>query len=220
MADFAAARRMMVDGQIRTADVTDPRIIDAFLAVPRERFVAPAMSGLAYLDFDVPAADGAQARRLLKPMVLAKMIQTAQIGQTERVLIVGCSSGYSAAIVSPLAGTVVALEQEPALVARAADNAAALNLANAEIVRGPLPAGWPAGAPYDVILIEGCVDLLPEALTDQLRDGGRLVCVRGDGPASKAVIYRAADGNISGRPVFDATAPALAGFAAASSFVF
>lgn len=220
MADFAAARRMMVDGQIRTADVTDPRIIDAFLDVPRERFVAPSMSALAYLDFDIPAADGPAARRLLKPMVLAKMIQAAQIGQDERVLIVGCASGYPAAIVSPLAGSVVGLEEDPALAARAADNAAALTLSNVEIVRGPLVAGWPAEAPYSVILVAGCVEVLPDALTRQLRDGGRLVCVRGDGPASKATIYHAADGNISGRPIFDATAPMLPGFAAARSFVF
>jgi protein-L-isoaspartate(D-aspartate) O-methyltransferase len=220
MADFAAARRMMVDGQIRTADVTDPRIIAAFLAVPRERFVAPSMSALAYLDFDAPAADGPSGRRLLKPMVLAKMIQAAQIGEDERVLIVGCASGYPVAIVSPLAGSVVGLEEEPALAARASDNAAALTLPNIEIVRGPLAAGWPAGGPYDVILAAGCIEILPDTLTRQLRDGGRLVCVRGGSPAPKATIYRADDGNISGRPIFDATAPMLPGFSAAPAFVF
>src|SRR5436190_21707970 len=153
MADFSTARRMMVDGQIRTSDVTDLRIIAAFQNVPRERFVAPSMTALAYLDIDAPVAEGESARRMLKPMVLSKLIQAAKITDTDRVLVVGCGTGYSAAILASLAGSVVALEEDAALAGQAAKTLSALGHSNVEVVRGPLTQGWPAGAPYDAILI-------------------------------------------------------------------
>jgi protein-L-isoaspartate(D-aspartate) O-methyltransferase len=118
MTDFAAARRMMVDGQVRTSDVTDLRIVAAMLELPRERFVPEAKADLAYLDFDIvvkEATAGAPARRLLKPMVLAKMIQAAEVGASDRVLDVGCATGYSSALLSRLAASVVALEEDAAL---------------------------------------------------------------------------------------------------------
>ena len=149
MADFSTARRMMVDGQIRTSDVTDLRIISAFQTVPRERFVAPSTTALAYLDIDVPVAEGDDARRMLKPMVLAKLIQAVEIAETDRVLIVGCTTGYSAAIIASLAGSVVALDEGVA-PAQAVKTLSSLGVTNVEVVRGPLTAGWPAGAPYDV----------------------------------------------------------------------
>lgn len=223
MADFSTARRMMVDGQIRTSDVTDPRIISAFLNVPRERFVAPSMSALAYLDIDVPVADGAagvSTRRMLKPMVLAKLIQAAAIEETDRVLIVGCATGYSAAILASLAGSVVALEEDSALADQALTTLSVLGLSNVEVVRGPLPAGWPTGAPYDAILIEGAVEAMPDSFRAQLKEGGRLVCVRGRRPPAKASLYRLIEGELSGRPIFDATAPLLPGFAEKPAFVF
>ncbi|MCZ7642992.1 MAG: protein-L-isoaspartate O-methyltransferase [Pseudorhodoplanes sp.] len=222
MADYTAARRMMVDGRIRTADVTDLRIIAAFQETPRERFVAPAAAALAYLDLDAPVDDPADpnVRRLLKPMVLAKLIQTAQVRASDRVLVVGAATGYAAAILGRLAASVVALEEDDALLARGVRVCAELGLSNIETVRGPLTAGWPAGAPYDVILIDGCVEVSPEPLLRQLADGGRLVCVHGRTPATKAMLYVASAGHVSGRPVFDASAPALPGFAQAPAFVF
>jgi protein-L-isoaspartate(D-aspartate) O-methyltransferase len=219
MADFSTARRMMVDGQVRTSDITDHRIISAFQTVPRERFVAPSKTALAYLDIDVPVAEGDGARRMLKPMVLAKLIQAAEIVETDRVLIVGCTTGYSAAIVASLAGSIVALDEGVA-PAQAVKTLSSLGITNVEVVRGPLTAGWPAGAPYDVVLIEGAIEVLPDAFRSQLKEGGRLVCVRGHKPPAKAFAYRLIEGELSGRPIFDATAPLLPGFAEKPAFVF
>jgi protein-L-isoaspartate(D-aspartate) O-methyltransferase len=218
MLDFAAARRMMVDGQVRTSDVTDLRIIAAMLEVPRERFVAPAQAELAYLDLDVPAGEGASHRRLLKPMVVAKMLQAAALRESDRVLDIGCATGYSSALLSRLAGSVVALEEDAALARfaeRALGEAAA---ANVTVVRGPLTAGWPSGGPYDAILLNGMVEQLPQALRAQLKEGGRLIAIRGTNPPGRATLYRSAVGE--GWPLFDAAAPALPGFAKPPSFVF
>jgi protein-L-isoaspartate(D-aspartate) O-methyltransferase len=219
MTDFAAARRMMVDGQVRTADVTDPRVLAAMFALPRERFVPGRNAGLAYLDLDVTVAerDGV-ARRLLKPMVLAKLIQLADIGEADRVLDVGCATGYSTAILARLGASVVGLEEDPSL-GRLAQTALA-GAANAKIATGLLAAGWPAAGPYDVIVLEGATEVVPQVLLQQLRDGGRLVCVLGRGQAGKAMLYRLIDGEVSGRPAFDAAAPVLPGFAKPPTFVF
>ena len=223
MADFSTARRMMADGQVRTSDVTDLRIIDAFQSVPRERFVAPSQTALAYIDLDVPVADGpgpASMRRMLKPMVLSKLIQAAEFEESDRVLIIGCTTGYSAAIVARLAGSVLALEEDAPLADRAANILSTLGHTNVEVVYGPLTAGWAAGAPYDVILIDGAIEVLPDPIRDHLRDGGRLVCVRGHKPPAKAFLYRSIERELSGRSIFDATAPLLPGFAEKPAFVF
>lgn len=218
MPDFTAARRMMVDGQVRTSDVTDLRLIAAMLELPREKFVAHDKAALAYLDRDLPATKGTPPRCLLKPMVLAKMIQAADIGPLDRVLDVGTATGYSAAVMAQLAGSVIALEEDEELARRARENLSGVG--NVEVVIGSLTDGWPAGAPYDVILLDGATEQAPQALLRQLCDGGRLVCVLGRGPASKAVLYRASSGQASARPIFDATAPVLPGFAAVPAFVF
>jgi protein-L-isoaspartate(D-aspartate) O-methyltransferase len=217
MLDFAAARRMMVDCQVRTSDVTDLRVIAAMLTVPRERFVPKASAELAYLDADLPVDS---ARRLLKPMVLAKLIQAAEIGETDRVLIVGCATGYSAAVIEHLAGSVVALEQDPNLAQLARDNLQALGARNATVVTGALVGGWPAAAPYNVILLDGAVEDVPQALLRQLKDGGRLLGVVGRPPLSKAMLFRSTGTESSSRLIFDATAPALPGFAKPPAFVF
>jgi protein-L-isoaspartate(D-aspartate) O-methyltransferase len=218
MTDFAAARRNMVDGQVRTADVTDLRVISAMLEVPREQFVAPAMAGLAYLDLDVPVGAGASSRRLIKPMVLARLIQAADLSATDRVLDVGCVTGYAAALLARIAGEVLALEQDAALaeVARAALSA----LPNVSVAGGVLTEGWPQAAPYDAILLEGATELAPETLLRQLKDGGRLVCVLGAGPGAKAMLYRRSGGEVGGRPLFDAVAPVLPGFVKPPEFAF
>jgi protein-L-isoaspartate(D-aspartate) O-methyltransferase len=221
--DFAAARRMMVDGQVRPNDVTDLRIITAMLDVPRERFLPQAKAPLAYLDLDMPILDGPDGRprrRMLKPMLLAKMIQVAGIRDSDSVLDVGSANGYSSAIIAQLARTVVALEEEATLAFGAKESLYALGITNVSLETGPLSAGYAARAPYDVIFLQGGTEVEPQTLFPQLRDGGRLVCVRGGSAVGRAVVYRRAGDDVSGWPVFDATASVLPGFAAIPAFVF
>ncbi len=221
MIDFAAARRMMVDSQVRTSDVTDLRIIAAMLEIERERYVPESLKGLAYLDLDVPASQpeaGEQVRRLLKPMVLAKLIQAAAVRPDDHVLDVGCATGYSSAVLARLGNTVVALEQDPALARHAVANLASAG--NVTVVTGPLTLGWPARAPYDVVFINGATELIPHDLGSQLKEGGRLVAIVGSAPVSRAMLCVSVAGNLSGRPIFDAGAPLLPGFAAPPSFAF
>jgi len=215
MTDFAAARRHMVDGQIRTTDVTDLRVISAMLEVPRERFMPPASVSLAYLDLDVPAGGG---RRLLRPMVLAKLIQAAELQPTDRVLDVGCATGYGAAVLGHIAGNVIALEHDTGLANTASDSLAGQR--NVKVVKGPLDGGWAQGAPYDVVVVEGATEVVPTALCQQLKPGGRLVCVLGAGPGSKAMLYTRSSGDVAGRPIFDAPAALLPGFAKTPVFAF
>jgi len=222
MTDFVAARRMMVDGQVRTSDVTDLRLITAMLAVPRERFLPAAQRSFAYFDLDLPlAAEGTSkpSRHLIKPMVLAKLIQAADVREGDHVLDVGCGTGYSSALLARLAGSVVALEEEASLAQQATENLRALGASNAQVVAGPLADGWGALAPYDAVLLNGAFEVAPQALLRQLKDGGRLAGVM-NGPAGKAILYRSAGGVVSGRPIFDAAAPLLPGFAQPPAFVF
>ncbi|MGH6725355.1 MAG: protein-L-isoaspartate O-methyltransferase family protein [Pseudolabrys sp.] len=215
MTDFTAERRHMVDGQIRTTDVTDPKVISAMLEVPREQFMPPAMTALAYLDLDVSVG---ASRRLLRPMVLAKLLQAAEIEATDRVLDAGCATGYGAAVLAHIGGQVVALEQDAGL-AKAAATALA-SWANVSVVSSPLVDGWPQGGPYDVIVLEGATEVVPHTLCGQLKDGGRLACVLGSGPASKAMLYRRSGAELGGLPVFDAAAALLPGFAKTPVFAF
>ncbi|HKS62810.1 MAG TPA: protein-L-isoaspartate O-methyltransferase [Xanthobacteraceae bacterium] len=218
MADYAQARRVMVDRQVRTADVTDLRIISALLEVPREIFVPAARRAIAYLDLDVPVNES--GRVLLKPMVFAKLLQAAGIGQTDRVLDVGCATGYSAGVLAKLGGEVVALEEDAALARGAGETLAQLGATNLSVVSGALSAGWAARAPYDVIVLEGAAEVVPDSLLSQLADGGRLVAVVGFGPMGKATLYRRSGGHATAQPVFDAAAPALPGFIKPAAFVF
>jgi protein-L-isoaspartate(D-aspartate) O-methyltransferase len=215
MSDFTAARRHMVDGQVRTTDVTDLRVISAMLEVPRERFMPPASASLAYLDLDVPVGG---SRRLLRPMVLAKLIQAADLESTDRVLDVGCATGYSAGVLARIVDHVVALEQDAGLAKAAKE--ALLSQPNVDVVNGPLAEGWSQGAPYDVVVLEGATEAVPQALCQQIKNGGRLVCVLGSGPGSTAMLYRRSGGEVGGRPVFDASAALLPGFAKTPVFAF
>lgn len=216
MADFAALRRTMVDTQVRTADVTDRALIEAMLDTPRELFVPQSSADLAYLDLDFPV--GGDGRRLLKPMVLAKMLQALAIGPEDRALDVGCATGYSAALLSRLAASVVALEEDEGLL-RAAKTTLA-RTGSVEVVQGRLVDGYQAAAPYDVILVEGWIGIEPKQLCEQLGDGGRLVCLFGAGPATTATLYRRDLDDITGQSIFDASGPSLPGFAKPAAFVF
>src|SRR5579862_2843259 len=216
MFDTVAARRMMVDGQVRTADVTNLDLIAAMLAVPRELFVPPGLAAQAYVDGDIPIGAG---RALLKPMVLAKLIQGAQVDAGDHVLDVACGTGYSSAVLARIVGSVVALEEDAALAQRAEEALTAPG-AHVTVVRGPLNAGWPAAGPYDVILLNGATEIVPDALGRQLKPHGRLACIFGRAPNGKGMIYRLVEGRLVGRPIFDAGAPVLPGFVAPPAFVF
>ena len=156
--DFEAARVKMVDNQIRTTDVTSHEILRAFLQVPREEFLPASRRPLAYLDDDIPLGDG---RFVMEPSPLAKLLQLAGVGKDDVVLDVGCNTGYSSAILSHLAGSVVALEEDPALAAAATDNLARLDYVTCAVVENPLVEGCRAEAPYDVIIFQGAVETLP-----------------------------------------------------------
>jgi protein-L-isoaspartate(D-aspartate) O-methyltransferase len=217
MFDAAAARRMMVDGQIRTADITNLELLAAMQAVRRELFVPPALAAQAYSDGEIRLGNG---RVLLRPMTLAKLIQAANVRPGDHVLDVGCGTGYSSAVLSHLGASVVALEEDAALARSAEAALAAAGTRQVRFVEGPLPAGWPAEAPFDVILFEGATEVVPNELAGQLKPHGRLAAIFGGGPAGKAMIYRRIEGQLVGRPAFDAAAPVLPGFAAPAAFVF
>ncbi|MEZ5786173.1 MAG: protein-L-isoaspartate O-methyltransferase [Xanthobacteraceae bacterium] len=215
--DFATARRKMVDNQVRPNDVTEPLLISALLDIPRERFAPADRAAMAYMDNDLVIGDG---RALLKPMVLARLIQAADIQDTDHVLDVACGTGYSTAVLARLAHSVTGLEENPTLAAQAARLLSDLAVANASVATGPLAAGWTQNAPYDVILINGAVERIPQVLLTQLKEDGRLLAVVSSGPIGKATIYQRVAGDISTQPVFDAAAPLLKDFVKPPEFVF
>jgi protein-L-isoaspartate(D-aspartate) O-methyltransferase len=216
--DYAAARQHMIDSQIRTNKVTDPTVIEALAALPREAFVAEAQRKLAYIDR--PVAIGA-GRRMTEPMVLARLLQVAHLKPAETALVVGAGTGYSAAILSRLVKKVVALESVPELAARAKTILSGLGLTNVTVTAGDLAAGWAADGPYDFILVDGAAEIVPEGLTAQLADRGRLaVVVKDDGVVGRGTLFTRADGVVSQRAVFDADAEVLPGFTRPQRFVF
>lgn len=223
MIDFAELRRGMVDGQVRTNDVTDHRIVSAMLEIPRERFVPANLKSLAYIDDDLmirDAAPGVAARYLIEPMILARLVQLAEIEEGEHVLDVGAGTGYSAALLSQLAQQVVALEEDEGLAASATATLADLGVHNVAVMQGKLAAGWAPEAPYDVILVNGSADVVPQALFDQLKEGGRLIAVIGHGGAGRACVFTKVADSVSERVAFNAAVPPLPGFEAAPRFVF
>jgi len=194
MSGFSAARQKMVDGQVRPSDVTDIRIIDAMLAVPRETFVPENKRALAYLDLDLDVGEGGAAGQfLIKPALLAKMLQAAEIKETDRVLVVGGAPGYAAEVIARFAGQV--------------QSAAS-------------PDGDPANAPFDVIVLNGATEIMPEKLCGQLRNGGRLVGVFAVSEPPRATIVTCSHGDFGNRALFDAAAPVLPGLERLPAFVF
>lgn len=220
MINFAELRRAMVDAQVRANDVTDLRIVAAMLETPRERFVPAGLRNFAYIDDDLLVKDASPARYLMEPMVLAKLLQAAEIGPDALVLDVGAATGYSTAVLAKLAGQVVAVEEDAELAAQGSGLLVELGLLNAAYVQGPLTAGWAGEAPYDVILLNGSIDAAPEALLAQLKPEGRLMAVVGRGRAGRATVYSNTAGGIGSRVVFDAAVPTLPGFEARPGFVF
>lgn len=216
--EYSAARLNMVEGQIRPNKVTDQRVVDAFLAVPRDQFVPAGLRGVAYVDKSIPLGSG---RFLLEPMVLARLLNEARIEATDIVLDIGTATGYSAAVLGRLAATVVAVEADAELAAQANQAMQTLGVDNAAIMRGPLNAGWVSQGPYNVIVIQGAVAAVPQTLLDQLAEGGRLVSVvipeNGQGVAR---LYQKTGGQVSSRILFDASAAMLPGLEAKPDFRF
>jgi protein-L-isoaspartate(D-aspartate) O-methyltransferase len=221
MSGFSTARQKMVDCQVRPSDVTDIRIIDAMLALPREAFVPQNQRELAYLDLDLDVSEGGSERRyMIKPVVTAKMLQAADIGDTDHVLVAGCATGYTAALVAKLAARVTATEAVPALAAKAKDVLAQLGLGNVTVRAADAAAGDPANAPYDVIVLDGATEITPEHLYQQLKDGGRLVGVFAQTKPPRAMIVTRSHGDFGNRALFDASVPVLPGLERVPAFVF
>ena len=216
--DYAAARQHMIDSQIRTNKVTDPSVIESLAALPREAFVAEAQRKLAYIDRPIPIGAG---RRMTEPMVLARLLQVAHLKISETALVVGAGTGYSAAILSRLVKKVVALESAPELVERAKAILTQLGIANVTVVSGELTAGRPADGPYDFVLVDGAAEVVPDALTAQLADRGRLaVVIKDQGVVGRGTLFTRVDGVVSQRAIFDADAEVLPGFMRPQRFVF
>lgn len=221
MSGFSTARQKMVDGQVRPSDVTDIRILDAMLAVPREAFVPANQRALAYLDLDLDVSEGGSAKRfLIKPVVTAKMLQAAKIKEGDNVLVVGCATGYAAAIVAKLAGQVTATEGDPLLAAKARDALAGLGLANVTVRTAAAAEGDSASAPYDAIVINGATEIVPDQLYRQLKEGGRLVGVFATTQPARATIVTRSHGDFGNRALFDAAVPVLPGLKRLAAFVF
>jgi protein-L-isoaspartate(D-aspartate) O-methyltransferase len=221
MSDFSTARQKMVDGQVRPSDVTDIRVIDAMLAVPREAFVPQNQRAMAYLDLDLDVSEGAAPKRfLIKPVVIARMLQAAEIGDTDNVLVVGCATGYAAAVTAKLAGRVTATESDSSLAAKARDVLAQLGLANVTVREAAAADGDPADAPYDVIVLDGATEITPDRLYAQLRNGGRLVGVFATTRPPRATIVTRSHDDFGNRALFDAVVPVLPGLERLPAFVF
>lgn len=220
MTDFTQSRRKMVDNQLRTNDVTDHRVLDAMEIVPREKFVPASKRAIAYIDEDLPVGPDGSCRYLMKPHVFGKLIQMAAILPDDVVLVVGTGTGYSAAVISKLAASVVALEEDADLAKFASELLIELGIENAVVVEGKLGQGLASEGPYDVIVVDGAVEVLPDALTSQLKAEGRLVVVEGRGGAGVAKLYQKSGSSVSGRFGFNASVAALPGFEKPREFVF
>ena len=213
--DFSTLRTRMVDNQLRTTDVTKHEVLSAFLAVPRELFVPANKQDLAYVDADIELGGD---RFVMEPSPLARLIQLAEVKTTDRVLIIGAGMGYGAAIVSHLAKSVVALEDNAELATAASAALASAGSGNVEVVTGPLAGGAAAKDPFDVIIIEGAVDHVPETLTAQLAEGGRLVAVEGVNLTGVAKVHVKSGKTIAARRGFNLAIKPLAAFRAEPAF--
>lgn len=217
MTDFAAARRAMVDNQVRPADVTSYALIDAMLRVPRERFVPRGRRDVAYAETDIELAPG---RALLQARTFAKMLEAAAIDAQDLVLDLAPGTGYSTAVIAGMAEAVVAIEPDAEMAAQAQTLLVELEVDNAVVSQGDPAEGDPAHGPYDVIFVNGAIEVLPDTLVEQLKEGGRLVALFHDGNFGKCRVLTRAGNGVSRRFVFDGDAPVLPGFEKPAAFAF
>ena len=216
--DHVTARYTMVQNQLRTNRVTDPKIVAAMSELPRERFAPEWARGIAYVDEHIPLNGG---RYLIEPLISALILQAAEINADDVVLDVGCGTGYISAISARIASAVVALESDAELAARAGATLAELGIETATIVVGPLREGWPAQAPYDVIVFGGAVSAIPAKIVEQLAQGGRMVVVFAeDKGLGCGTLLLHQGGTVSRRPIFEAAIPVLPEFALEPTFRF
>jgi protein-L-isoaspartate(D-aspartate) O-methyltransferase len=219
MADFSVLRQRMVDNQLRTSEVTDRDVISAFLSLPREIFCAPGEKPFAYGDRELMMLPGASGRRMMDPVRLARLVHALPRGSDVKAMVVAVGSGYSAAILSRLVGSVVAVEEDKALAGLARNALAAVGAGNVSVVEAKLTEGYTAGGPYEAILIDGGVETVPERLLSQLARGALTAIVR-DGSVSRAMLYERIGGETTTWPLFDAWATPLPGFERPREFVF
>jgi len=215
--DYRAARVNMVESQIRPNKVTDGAVIQAFLDVPRERFVPAELRGVAYVDEDIPIGAG---RYLVEPMVLGRLLQFAAPRPADVALEIGSGTGYGTAVLARLVGSVVGVESDPDLLRRATENLAALGVENAVVTAGAFLDGCPKQAPFDLVIFSGAVGQVPAAVEAQLAEGGRLLAVETSEGVGRAVLCRRTGGQLSRRVIFDAATPLLPGTARKPEFVF
>ncbi|TNE42204.1 MAG: protein-L-isoaspartate O-methyltransferase [Alphaproteobacteria bacterium] len=215
MTDFQAARRNMVEGQVRTNDVTDRRLQEAMASVPRERFLPEAKQDLAYMGKNVEIAPG---RFLMGPRAFSKLVQALKVRAGDLALVIGSGTGYSAAILGRLADSVVAVESDEALVNESAATLSDLEIDNVAVVHGDPKVGLADQGPYDVVLFDGSVACSIDHIAAQLKDGGRLGVVHQDGPMGQAMLYSNIEGRITSRSLFDANVERLPGFDAEKVF--
>ncbi len=215
--DYAAARRAMLEGQVRVNDVTDRALQSALAEIPRELFVPKTKRALAYGDFDLPIAPD---RVLMRPRDFAKLVQALEVEKDDIVLDIACGRGYSCAVLARLAGMVVGLESSEETAARASEALDAAGVTNAAVVAGELKAGVPDQGPYDVIFVGGAVEIVPDSWLAQLADGGRLGVVVRESGVGRATVLTRAGGVVGSRVVFDCATPLLDGFARPPAFTF
>jgi protein-L-isoaspartate(D-aspartate) O-methyltransferase len=216
MTDFATRRTVMVDTQVRPADVTKFPVIKALLSVPREAYVPRSLREAAYIGENLVIAP---RRVVLEARTLAKLLDALDIQPDEMVLDLGCGLGYSTAVISRLAEAVLAVEEDAALAAQAEKTLASEGVDNAAVITGPLAQGAAKHGPYDVITLQGAIETLPQALSDQLKEGGRVGCVFMEGALGVARVGYKVDGVVTWRFAFNATAPVLPGFELRRGFV-
>ena len=220
MTDFERARKAMVDSQLITNSVSDRRLLAAMGQLPRERFVPPGRQTLAYIDEAHPLQQGKSRSALAAPAPFARLVQLADLQHGDRVLDLGCGTGYSTAVIAALAGQVVGVEDHPELAAMARQNLQALGINNAEIVEAPLDRVAAAPGPFNAIVVEGAVEEVPETLFDRLADGGRLVVLIQRGATAVANLFVKSGRDVAARVDFNASLPPLAEPAGRDDFVF
>ena len=216
--DFRKMRGAMIDGQLRPSGINERALIGAIKYVPREMFVPADKAQLAYCDEAIEVVPG---RYLAAPLVGCRMMEAVAVETGERVLIVGGTTGYSAAIMARLAAHVTLVEDDATLVRRAGSAISKTGVSNVKLVEGALAAGHAEGAPYDILIIDGAAETVPETLIGQVRDGGRIAAVLAErGGAASIVLGRVAGGHVGWTRLMEASAPMLPGFARVPEFEF